>query len=92
MNSMNNDGTSFTQADPTIKPPPLARAYSEQVLFGIQPFDTLSGGSIAGNNNNGDFKAIPNPNPNGYKFAPTAPSRIPLRQEKDVLFMRPLDN
>lgn len=93
MNSMNNDGTSFRAPNPTIRPPPLARAYSEQMRLGISPFDILSGGRIEGNGNNGDFRALPDINPLGHAYAPKGEtSHIPLRQERDVLFMRPLDN
>lgn len=80
MNSMNNDGNHFRARNPTLLPQPLARAYSDQVNIGLSQmfFDRNEGGRIEGNGNDGDFRS--------------AAIRTPLRQERPVLFMRPLDN
>lgn len=80
MNDMNNDGSKFRVRDTTLMPAPLARPFGDPINIGIQSkyFDTIQGGRVEGNNNNGDFVA--------------ASRRTPLRQEVPVLFMRPLDN
>ena len=80
MNDMNNDGSKFRVRDTTLMPPPLARPFGDIINVGLSQmfFDRLEGGRIEGNGNNGDFRA--------------ASIRTPLRQERPVLFMRPLDN
>ena len=80
MNSLNNDGTKFSLPNPTIMPMPLARPFGDVINIGVsgKDFDTICGGRVEGNGNNGDFRA--------------SNVRIPLRQETPVMFMRPLDN
>lgn len=80
MNDMNNDGTNFRVRKPDIKPPPLARPFGDIANIGVSGmfFDTLEGGRVEGNGNNGDFRA--------------SSRRIPLQQEQPVMFKRPLDN
>ncbi len=80
MNDMNNDGSKFRMRNPTQMPPPLARPFGDIINVGLSQmfFDRLEGGRIEGNGNNGDFRE--------------SLSRVPLQQERPVLFKRPLDN
>ena len=92
MNSLSNDGSNFRAPNPNYKPRPLARSFAEMVVA-VSPFETLRAGGVVGNGNNGDFRALPDINPYGHAYAPQGETpHIPLRQERSVLFMRPLDN
>ena len=93
MNSMNNDGTNFSIADPSLKPAPLARPQSQMGRLGISPFDVADGTKMVGNGNNGDFRALPNINPMGHEFPNKGfVGTIPLRQERAVSFGNPMNN
>jgi len=90
---MNNDGSNFTLADPSLRPAPLARPLSQMGRLGISPFDVADGTKMVGNGNQGDFRALPNINPMGHAFSKNGfTATIPLRQEKAVSFGNPMNN